>query len=264
LMSRQGELRQRHVAIEALSKSRICLQPLPHRFSAWRSTLQHFQQSRTMSLFIRPHTTPNPEALKFVPGVPVLSDPSKTYNFTNARQAMSVPLAKDLFRIQGIKGVFLGPDFVTVTKELNESWTPLKALIYEVLSEHLGTGKTAEVVAPPSDTSIQPDDSETVQMIKEILETRVRPAVQEDGGDIVYKGFQDGVVLLKMQGACSGCSSSSVTLKQGIERMLMHWIPEVVGVVAVDDDDLEKINLEAFKKTEQQAAGSDVSSKPTS
>jgi len=87
-------------------------------------------------------------------------------------------------------------------------------------------------------------------MIKEIMETRVRPAVQEDGGDIVFKGFQDGVVFLKMQGSCSGCPSSAVTLKSGIEKMLMHWIPEVTGVVAVDDDDLEKINLEQFQKVE--------------
>jgi len=146
--------------------------------------------------------------------------------------------------------VFFARDFISVNKEPEQDWTSLKPAVFGVIMNFYNTGKPLlEEVQVREDTQIQQGDSEVVQMIKEILETRVRPQVQEDGGDIEYKGFQGGVVLLKMQGSCSGCASSSVTLKSGIERMLMHWIPEVTGVVAVSDSDLEKINLEEFNKT---------------
>jgi len=135
-------------------------------------------------------------------------------------------------------------------------WHYLKPQIFSIISDFYASGKPllsteASQNAAEKSTVIQPEDSETVAMIKEILETRVRPGVQEDGGDIQYRGFQDGVVYLKMQGSCSGCPSSSVTLKNGIEKMLMHWVPEVNGVIAVDDDELEKLNLEHFAKVEQ-------------
>jgi Fe-S cluster biogenesis protein NfuA len=169
------------------------------------------------------------------------------------------------------QGVFFGHDFITVTKDESYEWEHLKASIFATIMDFFATGQPVLAETPPSsDTAPNPEDDEVVTMIKEILETRVRPAVQEDGGDITYKGFQEGVVFLQMQGSCSGCPSSSVTLKSGIERMLMHWVPEVQGVVAVSDDgiyiyiyhtnmliylkELEKLNLTQFKKTEEQIA----------
>ncbi|PRP82995.1 iron-sulfur cluster scaffold protein, mitochondrial-like [Planoprotostelium fungivorum] len=206
-------------------------------------------------LFVTTQNTPNPDSIKFLPGVPVLSgNPSgpQTADFPSFRAAQSSPLAKSLFKVDGVKGVFLGSDFVTVTKDRNVEWPILRLHIYDTISAFFDSKEpllTSDV--GPSDTAIQPEDSEIVQMIKEILETKVRPSVQEDGGDIVFKGFEDGVVFLKMQGSCSGCPSSSVTLKNGIERMLMHWIPEVNGVVAAGDDELDAISKAQLEKTEE-------------
>lgn len=134
--------------------------------------------------------------------------------------------------------VFLGYDFISITKEESYSWSELKPIIYSELMEFFTTDQTILLdEVPVSDTTILPDDSETVAMIKELIETRIRPSVQDDGGDITYKGFIDNVVFVMLHGSCSGCPSSSVTLKNGIERMLMHWIPEVSGVVAVESDE---------------------------
>jgi len=211
------------------------------------------------NMWVQTQNTPNPDSLKFLPEEKVLAateEGTQTMNFPNARSAMASPLAKQLFTVEGVKGVFYGTDFITVTKETNMEWHYLKPQIFSIISDFYASGKpllsteASQSVAEKS-TVIQPEDSETVAMIKEILETRVRPGVQEDGGDIQYRGFQDGVVYLKMQGSCSGCPSSSVTLKNGIEKMLMHWVPEVNGVIAVDDDELEKLNLEHFAKVEQ-------------
>lgn len=142
--------------------------------------------------------------------------------------------------------VFLGYDFVSITKEESYSWSDLKPLIYADLMEFFSSDQVVLLdEAPVSDTTIQPGDSEAVVMIKELIETRIRPSVQDDGGDITYKGFVDNVVFVMLHGSCSGCPSSSVTLKNGIERMLMHWIPEVVGVVAVEsDEEFQRISKE--------------------
>jgi len=202
-------------------------------------------------MFIQTQSTPNPDSLKFIPGIDVLGS-NKTANFSSVRSALQSPLAKSIFLVEGVKGVFFGPDFITVTKDTNAEWSNMKTLIFAAIMDHFSAGLPLIMDIADSDTAILPEDSETVQMIKEILETRIKPAVQEDGGDIVYKDFRDGVVLLKMQGSCSGCPSSSVTLKSGIERMLMHWIPEVTGVMAVDENDLEKLNLDQFQKAEEK------------
>jgi len=207
-------------------------------------------------MFIQTQSTPNPDSIKFLPGVEVLplkDGISQTRNFPNKKSALSSPLAKALFKIEGVRGVFYANEFVTVTKSEESDWATMKPQIFGAVTDFFAMGKTLEQDDKPSeDTAISPEDTEIVAMIKEILETRVRPAVQEDGGDIVYKGFTDGVVLLRMQGSCSGCPSSAVTLKQGIEKMLMHWVPEVNSVMAVDDDDLDKMNLDAFTKFEEQ------------
>lgn len=165
-----------------------------------------------------------------------------SYEFPNARSAMVSPLAKKLFLVDGVTGVFFGSDFVTVTKNDDYNWPVLKPDIFAAIMDFFSSGEplfTDKEVLEASDTAIHEDDDEVVAMIKELLETRIRPAVQEDGGDIVYKGFEpeSGTVTLKMVGACSGCPSSSVTLKSGIENMLMHYIPEVKQVVEASDEE---------------------------
>ncbi|MQL73029.1 hypothetical protein Taro_005365 [Colocasia esculenta] len=185
------------------------------------------------SMFIQTQSTPNPLSLMFYPGKPVMEVGSA--DFPNARSAMTSPLAKALYGIDGITRVFFGSDFVTVTKSEDASWDFLKPEIFAAIMDFYSSGKPLFLdsnVAASMDTAIHEDDSEIVAMIKELLETRIRPSVQDDGGDIEYRGYdpETGIVKLRMQGACSGCPSSSVTLKSGIENMLMHYIPEVRGV----------------------------------
>uniref|UniRef100_A0A2K6LL21 NFU1 iron-sulfur cluster scaffold homolog, mitochondrial n=1 Tax=Rhinopithecus bieti TaxID=61621 RepID=A0A2K6LL21_RHIBE len=151
-------------------------------------------------MFIQTQDTPNPNSLKFIPGKPVLE--TRTMDFPTPAAAFRSPLARQLFRIEGVKSVFFGPDFITVTK-----------------SE---------------------EDDEVVAMIKELLDTRIRPTVQEDGGDVIYKGFEDGIVQLKLQGSCTSCPSSIITLKNGIQNMLQFYIPEVEGVEQVMDDESDE------------------------
>lgn len=169
-------------------------------------------------------------------------------DFPNARAAMTSPLAKALFGIDGITRVFFGADFISVTKSDEASWDFLKPEIFAAIMDFYTSGKPLFLdsnTASSMDTSIQEDDSEIVAMIKELLETRIRPAVQDDGGDIEYCGFDEetGIVKLKLQGACSGCPSSSVTLKSGIENMLMHYVPEVKGVEQELDNPDEEMPL---------------------
>lgn len=190
-------------------------------------------------MFIETHATPNMNSLKFHPGKPVLK--SGTMDFPNRREAMQSPLAKAIFRIDGVDGVFFGPDFITVTKAKDEMpWGELKAEIFAAIMDFYSSGVPilSEGVENSTDTVIHEDDSEVVALIKELLDTRIRPAVQDDGGDINYVSFEEdsGVVTVKLQGACSSCSSSKVTLKSGVENMLMHYVPEVTEVVALDEE----------------------------
>ncbi|XP_010488084.1 PREDICTED: nifU-like protein 4, mitochondrial [Camelina sativa] len=188
-------------------------------------------QRRTM--FIQTQSTPNPSSLMFYPDKPVMEVGSA--DFPNVRSALGSPLAKAIYSIDGVVRVFFGSDFVTVTKSDDVSWDILKPEIFAAVMDFYSSGQPLFLdaqAAAAKDTAISEDDSETVAMIKELLETRIRPAVQDDGGDIEYCGFdpESGIVKLRMQGACSGCPSSSVTLKSGIENMLMHYISEVKGV----------------------------------
>ncbi|KAG8067230.1 hypothetical protein GUJ93_ZPchr0005g15952 [Zizania palustris] len=193
-------------------------------------------------MFIQTQSTPNPQSLMFYPGKPVMEVGSS--DFPNARTAMTSPLAKAVFAIDGVTRVFFGSDFVTVTKAEETSWDYVKPEIFAAIMDFYSSGQPLFLdasTAASMDTAIHEDDSEIVAMIKELLETRIRPAVQDDGGDIEYRGFdpESGIVKLKMQGACSGCPSSSVTLKSGIENMLMHYVPEVKGVEQELDGDEE-------------------------
>ncbi|KAF7797800.1 hypothetical protein EIP86_009005 [Pleurotus ostreatoroseus] len=208
------------------------------------------------SMFIQTETTPNEDSLKFIPGVPVMED--GTAEFIDTRSALKSPLAIRLMGIEGVTEVFYGPDFVTVSKDSENTWAVLKPEIYSILMEFFSSGQPLfrseedRESAGPQDTRILDTDSETVAMIKELLETRVRPAIMEDGGDIEYRGFTDeGIVQVKLKGSCRGCDSSTVTLKSGIERMLMHYIPEVKGVEQVLDKE-EEIALNEFEKLEKR------------
>jgi Fe-S cluster biogenesis protein NfuA len=191
-------------------------------------------------MFIQTETTPNDDSLKFIPGVQVMGD--GTAEFLDTRSALASPLAIRVMGVEGVTGVFYGPDFVTVSKDSEVTWAIIKPEIYSILMEFFSSGQRLfrsekdRENAGPQDTRILDTDSETVAMIKELLETRVRPAIMEDGGDIEYRGFDeggDGLVRVKLKGSCRGCSSSTVTLKTGIERMMMHYIPEVKGVEQV-------------------------------
>ncbi|MGE0716015.1 MAG: NifU family protein [Alphaproteobacteria bacterium] len=181
-------------------------------------------------MFIQTETTPNPATLKFLPGRDVMS--AGTADFPNRDAAARSPLAQRLFDVDGVNGVFLGGDFVTVTKAADKEWYTLKPSILGVIMEHFTAGRPAVLAEAPTEAA-DGDDDEIVVQIKELLDTRVRPAVAQDGGDIVFHGFEDGVVYLHMQGSCAGCPSSTATLKSGIENMLRHYIPEVVEVRAV-------------------------------
>ena len=180
-------------------------------------------------MFIQTEETPNPATLKFLPGRPVMTE--GTADFARAEGAERSPLASRLFGVDGVKRVFLGGDFVTVTKADDKDWALLKPALLGVIMEHFTTNQPvmlAEGAAAPAAAS--DEDDEIVVQIKELLETRVRPAVAQDGGDIVFHSFEDGVVYLHMQGSCSGCPSSTATLKMGIENMLRHYVPEVLEV----------------------------------
>jgi Fe-S cluster biogenesis protein NfuA len=184
-------------------------------------------------MFIQTEATPNPATLKFIPGKPVLAD--GTADFRERTDAEASPLAQRLFDIDGVKGVFLGSDFISVTKGDGE-WQHLKPAVLGAIMEHYMSG--APVVASDGANDVtrgnyDPADEEVVRTIKELLETRVRPAVAQDGGDITFNGFRDGVVYLHMRGACAGCPSSTATLRHGIENLLRHFCPEVQEVQAV-------------------------------
>ncbi|MBB5373771.1 NifU family protein [Acidocella aromatica] len=180
-------------------------------------------------MFIETEGTPNPATLKFLPGRDILGD--KTADFADADAALISPLAEALFGLPGVARVFLGADFVTVTKTPDTDWQALKPQVLGLLMDHLVSNRPIlreNVTLDAED--VDPADAEIVAQIKELLDTRIRPAVAGDGGDIIFRGFRDGVVSLKMQGSCAGCPSSTATLKHGIENMLKHYIPEVVSV----------------------------------
>ncbi len=183
-------------------------------------------------MFIQTEATPNPATLKFLPGRAVLTD--GTADFRDSETAEQSPLASQLFAIDGITGVFFGSDFITVTKGEAE-WQHLKPAILGTIMEHYMSGAPLMAAnAAPEDTQgdefFEEADTQTVETIKQLLETRVRPAVAQDGGDITFRGFKDGIVYLHMQGACSGCPSSTATLKHGIENLLRHFLPDVSEV----------------------------------
>jgi Fe-S cluster biogenesis protein NfuA len=180
-------------------------------------------------MFIQTEATPNPATLKFLPGRVVM--PQGTADFPHADATGRSPLANRLFSVDGVAGVFLGQDFITVTKTGGSEWHILKPMILGAVMEHFTSGQP--VITGDDAVAVEGEDDDIVAHIKELLDTRVRPAVAQDGGDITFDRFEDGVVYLHLQGSCSGCPSSTATLKSGIENMLRHYIPEVEEVRAV-------------------------------
>ncbi len=182
-------------------------------------------------MFIQTEATPNPATLKFLPGRAVLE--SGTLEIRDPAEAAKSPLAERLFAISGVNGVFFGSDFIAVSKSEGE-WPQLKPAILGAIMEHFMSGAPLMAdggdAAKDSEEFFEPSDAETVATIKDLIETRVRPAVANDGGDITFRGFRDGVVYLNMKGACSGCPSSTATLRHGIQNLLRHYVPEVVEV----------------------------------
>ena len=189
-------------------------------------------------MLIETEPTPNPATLKFLPGRAVMT--AGTRDFADPEEAIASPLAEALFSLGDVTGVFFGNDFVSVTAAESAEWRDLKPQVLGVLLDHFAAeaplfrpGSAAEIqIEPEGGLADDPADADVIAQIKDLIETRVRPAVARDGGDIVYRGFQRGTVYLAMQGACSGCPSSSATLKQGIETLLKHYVPEVTEVRA--------------------------------
>jgi Fe-S cluster biogenesis protein NfuA len=187
-------------------------------------------------MFIQTEATPNPATLKFVPGRVVA--PEHPIDIRSREEAAQSPLAEALFAVEGVSGVFYGSDFIAVTRHSGE-WEHLKPAILGAIMEHYMSGAPllredgAPSLLPAGDEFFEPEDTETVETIKDLIETRVRPAVAGDGGDITFKGYRDGTVFLTMKGACSGCPSSTATLKHGIQNLLHHFVPEVIAVEQV-------------------------------
>ncbi|MCS6779645.1 MAG: NifU family protein [Geminicoccaceae bacterium] len=182
-------------------------------------------------MFIQTEPTPNPATLKFLPGRTVLE--RGTAEFTTAEAAAASPLAERIFAVEGVVGVYLGADFVSVTKREGIAWYELKPAVLGAIMEHYLSGDPVLREGVEAELETKGDQDPTIAQIKELIETRVRPAVARDGGDIVFRGFERGIVYLQMRGACSGCPSSTMTLKAGIENLLRYYVPEVVEVRAV-------------------------------
>ena len=182
-------------------------------------------------MYIQTEETPNPSTLKFIPGIVVMK--AGTAAFAAKKDCAKSPLAEKLFDIEEVKGIFFGSNFLSITKQENTNWDILKTEVIATIMDHIVSGGEIYLDQEAKKKEVSTEDSELVTQIKELIEERVRPAVAMDGGDIVFSRFEDGVVYLELHGACSGCPSSSVTLKNGIETMLKHFIPEITSVEEV-------------------------------
>lgn len=178
-------------------------------------------------MFIQTEQTPNPATLKFLPGQTVMEN--GTADFRSEDDAAVSPLAQRLFKVSGVSGVFFGRDFITVTKEEAKEWMTVKPMVLAGIMEHFSSGKPV-MAKPIAEDEGSENDNEIVVQIKELLNTRIRPAVAQDGGDVVFHEFDEGILYLEMRGACAGCPSSTATLKMGIENMMRHYVPEVIEV----------------------------------
>ncbi|KJE94376.1 hypothetical protein CAOG_05022 [Capsaspora owczarzaki ATCC 30864] len=225
-------------------------QPYTHA-GAWLA-----QPRRTM--FIQTQDTPNPNSLKFMPGVTVVD--AGTYDFADSRAAATSPLARQLLRIQGVNRVFFAQKFISINKADEAEWPVLKPEIYATIMDFFASGLPV-VEAPKTTEEAATEENETVSMIKELLDSRIRPMVQEDGGDIEFKSFENGVVKLKLIGSCSTCPSSKATLYDGVSNMLMHYVPEIEKIEQVEDE-VDEISNAQLEKLEDRLEDR-IRTKPT-
>lgn len=235
-------------SIKPLLKTGSLVTPLRSPLGS-QTRLQLLKTTSVRNLFIRTVTTPNEDALKFLPSTTILpSSTNRTLEYLSGREAFNSPLARKLFQIDGVLLVMLGPDFVTVSKNVQIDWALLKPEIFAALSDFMALGEPVldEDAVMSSDVEFDEDDDDVVAMIKELVFTRIRPAIQEDGGDIEFVRFDEdlGKVTIRLRGACRSCDSSLVTLKNGIEAMLMHYIEEVKSVVEESAEE-EEVEAEA-------------------
>lgn len=183
-------------------------------------------------MFIETNTTPNPNTMKFTPGFKIIESGIKS--FSRDEDCSNSPLAQNLFRLPEVVAVFLTPDFITVTKSSESDWSYLKTIVLASIVDHFTAGFAAYTENEPKHSKLQlGEDQEIVIKIKELIETRIKPAVAQDGGDITFKDYQQGIVYVELHGSCSGCPSSTITLKSGIENMLKHYIPEILSVESI-------------------------------
>ncbi|KAJ5085984.1 hypothetical protein N7532_010755 [Penicillium argentinense] len=253
----------------------------PHQQSVAASGVNGMSPTSKRTIFIQTEITPNPDALKFIPNHRVIPEdfPTSFLEYLNPRSTLAPPhpspLAAKLLDVEGVTSVFYGPEFITVTKSSDVNWAHIKPEVFSLITQAVTSGETIVSVVESDSTegaqeyeedslAFNEEDDEVVSMIKELLETRIRPAIQEDGGDIELRGFENGIVMLKLRGACRTCDSSTVTLKNGIESMLMHYIEEVKGVEQVMDQE-EEISMHEFARFEeklrqQKGAGATASS----
>ncbi|CAM9525224.1 unnamed protein product [Scytosiphon promiscuus] len=224
-------------------------------------------QLQSRSFFIQTEPTPNPNSLKFLPGRPVLpADHGTGVFFTPGdREKNQSPLAVALLGLEGVTGVFLGADFITISKNDEGSWTLMKPVVFGEIMDFFAEGKAVMLAEPVvTDTTIFDDDDEVLVRSRHITTFKVRPAVQEDGGDIFYKGFDPntGTVSVQLAGSCVGCPSSTITLKNGVEKMLMHYIPEVTAVNAIEDEELKEVNQKEVNELEDRLKAAGVPFEP--
>ncbi|KAF2667148.1 HIRA-interacting protein 5 [Microthyrium microscopicum] len=239
--------------------------PLRPSYRQLRPVTSSICQPQKRTLFIQTEDTPNPDALKFKPNQRVLPDPfpSPYVEYLSPRSTITPPypspLAAQLLAIDGVTGVFFGSDYITISKDAGAQWAHVKPEAFSLITEAVTSGQPMVTIKESEDgveeeadsLAYNENDSEVVGMIKELLETRIRPAIQDDGGDIEFRGFENGQVYLKLRGACRTCDSSTVTLRNGIESMLMHYIEEVQGVQQAFDQE-EEVAMQEFQKFEER------------
>ncbi|RDW70610.1 NifU family protein [Aspergillus mulundensis] len=267
-----GSIRRIHnsARLPTITASEIRHRPTlrPHQLSATHTRVNGQPPTGKRTIFIQTESTPNPDALKFIPNHRVLPEkfPTSFLEYLSPRSTLAPPhpssLASNLFNVEGVQSVFFGPDFITVTKASDSNWAHIKPEVFSLITQAVTSGESivntveksgenAQKGGDEDSLSYNEEDDEVVSMIKELLETRIRPAIQEDGGDIEFRGFENGIVLLKLRGACRTCDSSTVTLRNGIESMLMHYIEEVQGVEQAIDEE-EEISMHEFAKFEEK------------
>ncbi|PWY85355.1 NifU-related protein [Aspergillus eucalypticola CBS 122712] len=260
----------RSARVPAITASEARRRPTlkPHQHSLVQARVNGPSPSSKRTIFIQTENTPNPDALKFIPNHRVLPEnfPTTFLEYLSPRSTLAPPhpspLAASLLNVDGVTSVFYGPDFITVTKATDANWAHIKPEIFSLITQAVTsgeaivntvakTGESGQEGGESESLAYEEEEDEVIGMIKELLDTRIRPAIQEDGGDIEFRGFENGIVLLKLRGACRTCDSSTVTLRNGIESMLMHYIEEVQGVEQVLDQE-EEISMHEFARFEEK------------